>query len=53
MSITKDGLMLDQINTYSVSTSAEQRSEERDIALGQFHMRQDVSMREDERWASA
>ena len=47
---TRDRLMLDQGDMYSVSASAEQQSE-RDIALGQVHMRQDVNVRGDERWA--
>lgn len=40
---------------YSVTASAQRRrSEDRDaIALGQVHMRQDVSVMEDERWESA
>ena len=42
--------MLDQGDMYSVSASAEQHFE-RDIALGQVHMRQDVNVRGDERWA--
>lgn len=47
---TRDRLMLDQGDMYSVSASAEQHFE-RDIALGQVHMRQDVNVRGDERWA--
>ncbi len=48
---TKDRLVLDQHGTYSVSASADQHFDERHIALGQVHLRQDVSVREDERWA--
>ena len=48
-SATKDKPMLDQCGTYSVNASAGQQLE--DIALGQVHMRQDISVRQDERWA--
>ena len=47
LSKERDGL--DQPG-YSVSASADQYSEERPIALGQVHMRQEVSVGEDERW---
>ena len=50
-SLAEDRLIPDQRGVYSVSVSAEQSTEERGIALGQVHMRQDVNVVEDERWA--
>ena len=49
-SLAEDRLMSDRRGVYSVSVSAEQSAEERGIALGQVHMRQDVNVVEDERW---
>ena len=47
-----NGIDTETAGLYSVSASGQwQRSEERDlIALDQIHLRQDVSVREDERW---
>ena len=50
-SLAEDRLMPDQRGVYSVSVSADQSTEERGIALGQVHMRKDVNVVEDERWA--
>lgn len=50
-SLAGDQIMPDRRGVYSVSVSAEQYGEERGIALGQVHMRQDVNVVEDERWA--
>lgn len=50
--VTEDRLIPDQRGTYSVSASAEQQSDDGNIALGQVLMRQDVSVKGDERWAS-
>ena len=47
-----------QLNTnnqsgfYSVSASAQQSEEREVIALGQVHLRQDIDVREDERWGT-
>lgn len=50
---TDSRLMRDQGGMYSVSASVEQQHvEDKHIALGQVHMRQDVNVIEDERWAS-
>ena len=43
--------MPDQRGIYSVSVSSEQSTGESGIALGQVHMRQDINVVEDERWA--
>lgn len=51
-SVTDSRTMLDQRGLYSVSASAQQHVEDKDIALGQVHMRQDVNVIEDERWAA-
>ena len=50
-SLAKDRLRPDRCGVYTISVSAEQSAEERGIALGQVHMRQDVNVVEDERWA--
>ena len=50
-SLAEARLIPDQRGVYSVSVSAEQSAEERGIALGQVHMRKDVNVVEDERWA--
>ena len=42
--------ILDRVGLYSVSASGEQHVENKDIAMGQVHMRQDVNVIEDERW---
>lgn len=49
---TDDRLRLGQHGRYSASASVEQYVEAEDIALGQVHMRQDIDVTEDERWAS-
>ena len=46
-----DRLRADWRGVHSVSVSAEQSAEERGIALGHIHMRHDVNVVEDERWA--
>ena len=47
-----DQLIADQGAMYGVSAIApQQRPGERDIALGQVHLRHDIDVREDERWA--
>ena len=51
ISLAESRLMLNQRGIYSVSVSSEQSTEESGIALGQVHMRQDVNVVEDERWA--
>lgn len=51
-SVTEGRLMSDQGGLYSVSATADQHSEERDIALGQVRMRQEVTVGGDERWAA-
>ena len=51
MPFTEDQLMLGQPGIYSVSVSAEQHVEGRDIALGRVHMRQDINVEEDEKCA--
>lgn len=50
-SLAENRLMSDPRGVYSVSVSAAQDTEERGIALGQVHMRQDVNVVEDKRWA--
>ena len=47
--LTKERNGLDRPG-YSVSASADKHSEERPIALGQVHMRQEISVGEDEGW---
>ena len=50
-SLAEDRLGPDRRGVYSVSIFAEQSAEETGIALGQVHMRQDVNVVEDGRWA--
>ena len=47
--LTKERHSLDRPG-YSVSASADQHSEEMPIALGRVHMRQEISVGEDDRW---
>ena len=49
---TESRTILDQGGLYSVSASAEQQVEDKDIAMGQVHMRQDVNVIENERWTA-
>ena len=51
-SVTDPRTILDQGGLYSVSASAEQHVEDKDIAMSQVHMRQDVNVIEDERWTA-
>ena len=51
-SVTDSRTILDQGGLYSVSASAEQHVEDKDIAMGQVHMRHDVNVIEDERWTA-
>ena len=50
--VTDFRTILDQGGMYSVSASAEQHFEDKDIAMGQVHMRQDVNVIEDKRWTA-
>ena len=50
-SLAEDRLMPDRRGVHSVSVFAEQSAGERGIALGQLHIRQDVNVVEDARWA--
>ena len=51
-SATDSRAILEQGGLYSVSASAEQHVDDKDIAMGQVHMRQDVNVIEDERWTA-
>ena len=51
-SVSDSRTVLGQSGLYSVSASAEQHVEDKDIAMGQVHMRQDVNVMEDERWTA-
>lgn len=44
-------LITNQGGSYSVRATAPQESGKRDIALGQVHMRHDISVTENDRWA--
>ena len=48
-SVTDSRTILDQGGLYSVSASVEQHVEDKDIAVGQVHMRQEVNVVEDVR----
>lgn len=52
-SVTDSRTILNQGGLYSVSASAEQHFEDKGIAMGQVHMRQDINVIEDERWTAA
>ena len=51
-SVDDSRTILDRGGLYSVSASGEQHVENKDIAMGQVHMRQDVNVIEDERWTA-
>lgn len=51
-SVIDSRTILNQGGLYSVSASAEQHVEDKGIAMGQVHMRQDVNVIEDERWTA-